>query len=603
MMGKRVKRDKKSKKTGTNLRKLPFTKSIVTHVSGLNLIMLAAFIATIFMVLVGMNNMTSSSTDVFNKTADVLYNESILKADLAGLNGSVQTMFGAYSSVDNNMMAEARTAISDNLTEMGTQMETLTTTLEEMGLSDGVAAVETMKSTYSELSTSIANIQACMDDYDKEGAKTERDEVYSAAYEKMQSDLTNLESEIGIAIGNLGTVMNALKTNAMRGAYIGLVIFIICLIFNYAITDLTIARKIKGISSEINDIIEGIKKNNGDLTARINTKATNELTFIVEGTNEFLETLQSAMKDVKSGSVVLMSSSEKMTGQITRVNENITNTSAALEELSASMDSVLSVAENMNDKLSAVKEAADSINEEAENGSATADEIQREAGVIKNDAIQKKTNTGIRMEELNRVLGQSVKDSEQVSEINNLTNDILSIASQTNLLALNASIEAARAGEAGKGFAVVADEISSLAANSRDTAGNIQEISSKVTEAVATLSENAMQVMDFINETVLADYDAFVQTGEKYESTASIINDMLSKFTEKAENLNNIMTEMESAVGTITVSVQESSEAISVSANNATEIVGEMHGIDEAMKENTSVSDQLNESTKKFAVV
>ncbi len=48
------------------------------------------------------------------------------------------------------------------------------------------------------------------------------------------------------------------------------------------------------------------------------------------------------------------------------------------------------------------------------------------------------------------VLEHSVKESEQVNQIGELTNVILDIASQTNLLALNASIEAARAGEAGK---------------------------------------------------------------------------------------------------------------------------------------------------------
>lgn len=106
------------------------------------------------------------------------------------------------------------------------------------------------------------------------------------------------------------------------------------------------------------------------------------------------------------------------------------------------------------------------------------------------------------MEELSGVLEKSVKDSEKVSQINELTKVILDIASQTNLLALNASIEAARAGEAGKGFAVVAQEISALADNSRQTAGNIQIISNEVTEAVKSLAENAMQLHLFLPQFV-----------------------------------------------------------------------------------------------------
>ncbi|WP_305803655.1 methyl-accepting chemotaxis protein [Butyrivibrio sp. LC3010] len=174
------------------------------------------------------------------------------------------------------------------------------------------------------------------------------------------------------------------------------------------------------------------------------------------------------------------------------------------------------------------------------------------------------------------------------------------MASQTNLLALNASIEAARAGEAGKGFAVVAGEISSLAENSRQTAGNIQVISNEVTNAVKSLSDNALEVIDFINNTVIADYDSFVETGDKYEQAAILMDEMLEKFTSKADNLNIIMDKMADSVGSITESVKQSSETIGLSATNSTEIVGEIQGIDNAMSENNKVTETLNQRTSIF---
>ena len=267
------------------------------------------------------------------------------------------------------------------------------------------------------------------------------------------------------------------------------------------------------------------------------------------------------------------------------------------------MDTVSTTASNMTGKLSDVEDATRSINEEVETGQKTAKEIKAEAENVQAEANKKKSNTGARMEELSDVLENSVKESEQVNQIGELTNVILDIASQTNLLALNASIEAARAGEAGKGFAVVAEEISSLAENSRQTAGNIQQISQNVTSAVKSLSDNAMQVLEFINTTVLSDYDSFVEVGEKYENAAGIIDEMMSKFSEKADNLNVIMEEMASAVTSISDSVQESTIAINMSATNSTEIVDEMQGIGEAMDSNADVTSRLSESTKQFVKV
>ena len=86
---------------------------------------------------------------------------------------------------------------------------------------------------------------------------------------------------------------------------------------------------------------------------------------------------------------------------------------------------------------------------------------------------------------------------------------------------------------AGRGFAVVADEIGKLAANSKETANSIQEISGKVSEAVQSLSENASGMISFMEETVLTDYDTFAETGEKYEQAAEEMSHVLEDLTER----------------------------------------------------------------------
>ena len=109
-----------------------------------------------------------------------------------------------------------------------------------------------------------------------------------------------------------------------------------------------------------------------------------------------------------------------------------------------------------------------------------------------------------------------------------------------------------------------------------------------------------MQVLDFINTTVLADYDAFVDTGEKYEETAKFINEMLDGISEETQSLNTIMAEMAESVTAISGSVHEASDAINQSAENAQDIVDEISGISSAMNTNNEVTDKLNDSTKQF---
>lgn len=204
------------------------------------------------------------------------------------------------------------------------------------------------------------------------------------------------------------------------------------------------------------------------------------------------------------------------------------------------------------------------------------------------------------IEDIRALLQQAIENCQSVEKINELTGEILNISSQTNLLALNASIEAARAGEAGKGFAVVADEIRVLADNSRDTANNIQEISATVTQAVTELAKNSNDMIHFIDDTVLTDYDKFVDIANQYHTDADNMDDILRDFYNNAQELASTMSQMTEGIDGINIAVDESAQGVTVAAQSTSQLVEALSAIKSEADTNQEISRQLQGEVKRF---
>ncbi|MCR5558650.1 MAG: methyl-accepting chemotaxis protein [Butyrivibrio sp.] len=586
----------------TDSERIPLIKT-VSGMSALSYFaLLVLFVISIMIVTTQMMNITNTSIATSQTVEGVMNDMRVFEVDMRILDNDGFALASMYETIKGLGQIETKVPEMENcLAEMDEAAAGIVSTFNSIDASsEALEAVKILEENYAGYREGYKNVIAA-------APVGDMDAIIGVVYGPQMTQLGTLKEQLAILNEEVAKVevqshesVRARANQAITIVNIMMAVYILAIIAFLFLNYQVIGRKVKLIAGEINDIITNIQNRKGDLTVRVQTETSSELVLIKNGFNHFIETLQGILKNVKDGTETLTESSENMTNQIQLASDNITNTSAALQELSASMQNVSETAEVMNVKLDDVKAATDNISGGVEDGTAKAEEIRAEAIEIKNDAQNKKDNTGAKMEELSGVLEQSVKDSEKVAQINELTKVILDIASQTNLLALNASIEAARAGEAGKGFSVVAEEISALAENSRQTAGNIQVISNEVTQAVKTLADNAMQVLEFINTTVLADYDSYVGTGEKYEETAKIINEMLDGISEQTQNLNGIMGEMANSVTSISDSVQEASKAINQSAESSQDIVDEISGISSAMDTNNEVTDKLNASTKQF---
>lgn len=264
-----------------------------------------------------------------------------------------------------------------------------------------------------------------------------------------------------------------------------------------------------------------------------------------------------------------------------------------MEEISATLGQMATGSDNV---LNEIKTMTSQVND----GVQLVIDIKERAQNMHRNTVDSKESAGQIVSDIRQTLTSAVSESRSVEQINELTAEILNIASQTNLLALNASIEAARAGEAGKGFAVVAEEIRVLADNSRETANNIQSISNQVTGAVERLANNAESMLQFIDEKVMKDYDGFVGVVEQYEKDADSVNEILDEFYRDTNDINSTMQSMNVGINDIAIAVDESAKGVTSVAENAASLVQSMTQIQRETENNQEISAKLSNEVNRF---
>lgn len=351
---------------------------------------------------------------------------------------------------------------------------------------------------------------------------------------------------------------------------------------------------------EINGIIVNIDNKKGDLTQRVTPINNAEVDAVGKGINVFMTKLQAIFKAVVMNSAKMERVVDDVRQSVQTSNSSVSDLSALTEELSATMQDISENASVINANTDNVAKEVELIAEKTEELSDYTKDMKAHAQSMESVARTNMETTDRKVSEILEVLQKAIEDSNSVKQVNSLTNDILNIASQTNLLALNASIEAARAGEAGRGFAVVASEISQLAAASQEAANNIQRINAIVTNAVNNLADNANGLVGYMNDSILPEFERFVESGVEYNDKASFIEGTMTDFKEKTDSLKQSMLEISSSINTISHAINEGVNGVVSAADSTQLIVEDMDNISHKMDENYEIADSLKKETSIF---
>lgn len=352
----------------------------------------------------------------------------------------------------------------------------------------------------------------------------------------------------------------------------------------------------------LRDLLEALSKSGGDLTQTIEVKSKDEVGQMAQAINHFLENMRQIISKVKMNSTSIESASVAMLDDATRINEEIEEISATTQELAASMEETNASAEEINSVSQEVEDIAKDITNKAATGKNNAIEIKTRALDVDALAAASRQKAYTIYEENTLVLKEALKKSESVQQVNILADTILSIADETNLLALNAAIEAARAGESGRGFAVVAEEIRKLAESSKDSVNQIQEVAAVVKDSVASLSEASQSIMQFIDDTVVKDYEKLVEIGKQYLNDAEYVSGMSDDLNKSSEELLNLLTVTVQAISEISRAADEASVGTIDIAERASALLNQSAEVKNKAQSNEEHASDLDKTVQQFIV-
>ncbi|KHD36591.1 chemotaxis protein [Clostridium acetobutylicum] len=355
----------------------------------------------------------------------------------------------------------------------------------------------------------------------------------------------------------------------------------------------------------INDALKKIKQFAGrnakyDFSSSINIASKDEFGETSVSLNEaqsnvvnLLKNISDSSDELKSDSEELSLTSNELVSKMEDMNTACKTIEVAIEENSAASEQITASIEEINSAVNELTQRALMARNVASEARGNAESVQ-EKGRIAADTTESL------YKEKREAIVKAIEEGKIVNKIKDMAAAIESIADQTNLLALNAAIEAARAGENGKGFAVVADEVRKLAEQSKTEVNNINENIGKIDEAFDNISSGSNDILVFINEKVIPEFNGFVKGGDYYYRDANYINKLSEELASTLEEFSATIGEISEAAQNVALNEQKSSEKVAVVGNIVNHTTKVALDVSKTSQNQKELSEELYEMVGKF---
>lgn len=588
-----AKTEKKAKKI-TQKKSAKMHGSIELKIMLLVVLLVLSSVGSIALLVSNMNSVVDISNDIIN--TQVVEEEKISE------------LSRQYSYINGKVLTHVMQTKSGTMDELKAEIDSAMASMDEMltEFAGYLAEDDARKASYDSAMAEYAKYKKTVESLlvtskeNKAQAQTSASTnlpIFNEKIEGYMNEMLDITSQqMADSQAKMESNVANIPTIIQTAGILVVIVAVVVLIF----IKIWISRPIKNATKQVDALVQSIREDKGDLTQRVNVKSKDEIGKLAVAINDLVEQMQKIIAAIMDSSGNLVTKQERISESVEKVNDSVRLNSDNIQQVNGEIEQILASVSEVKDDTIKVEGVVSDMLTGAEDGSNYAAEIRVKARETEEKATESKDKATEVLQTIDEAVKESIENSNQIQQIGELTGEILGIASTTNLLALNASIEAARAGEAGKGFAVVAEEIRVLADRSRETANNIQDISVKVIESVEELAKNANNLLDFVNNNVMHDYDTLEETGRAYFESAERVDSMMKTIKESIDGLKDNVGHVIHSNNMIEGAITNSADNIEGVTGNNCNMENDMSNIASAVAEMDDVIKELHESVKCF---
>lgn len=228
-------------------------------------------------------------------------------------------------------------------------------------------------------------------------------------------------------------------------------------------------------------------------------------------TADALGKISNVLNETKEGMNIgkeLSASTDKAANNVEEIDKLYAYINTETAGLSSDAGAIRDSSAQINDKAAQMKQSVQNQNQSITQTSAALNQMSSSLTNLSSIATQQRSGMDSLVQNLDsqmKLMQQLVDDVQKVKEssdkVANFVQAVNRVASQTGLLAMNASIEAAHAGTLGKGFSVIAQEIRKLSEETSRNAQNITETLAENVEIVAVTTDSVTRFSDYTRNT------------------------------------------------------------------------------------------------------